>query len=1614
VLWFFLSLLFIIIAAWIFIQTPFGQNWLVAKITQRFSRDLNTRIEIKHVDFSLFNKMNLEGVLIEDHERDTLLYAGTAKLRITDWFFFKKNIELKYVGLEDAVIKMQRTDSVWRHQFLIDYFASPSASTKKQGGTNLDIKKLDFKNVVLIKKDAWLGQDMNVRFSSLDLDANEISFSGKTVDLNYLNITDPYVHLSNYPKKKPSVTTTTPDDITIDKPTSIDSLLKWNAAGWVVKAGKLDIKNGTFKNDKYTDRPAFTYFDGKHLEFSKINTTFTNISWQKDTITAHLYLQTKERSGFEVKDMNADVKVTPQEMAFNNLDIRTNNSIIRNFFRMSYDDISSMDNFLHEVHMQGNFNNSEIDSDDIAFFAPALSTWKKNITLKGVIRGKVDDLVGRDLVIQAGHNTLLNGDISMTGLPDIEQTFIDFKANEFRTTYPDAVSFVPAIRRVTKPNLQKLNYLKFNGTFTGFIRDFVTFGTLQTSLGTVKSDLNMKLPKDQPPLYSGTISTDYFRLGDFIGDSLIGIVSLSGSLKGRGFAESNRHADLDGKINFVEYNGYRYHNLAVKGELDKKKFDGMASITDPETELTLNGLIDFNDSIPAFNFLADVKKANLKKLNLTQSDLAFSGKFNLDFRGNNIDNFLGRATIREATLLRNGEPLPFDSLTVSSAYDYATNTKQININSNEFDIGVNGDFNIRDLPDAVKLFLNKYYPTYIQPPHKMPENESLTFDITTRSVDEYIKLIDSSMSGFNNSHIAGKLNTTNNELSLNAEVPQFKYGNYSFDEVHVVAKGNNDNLSVSGASSNISVGDSLNIPMALFSVQARNDSSKVRINTGNNKGSYQASLNAEVLTFHDGVRIEFDPSSFVVNGKTWTIDESGELEFRSRTPVTGQLVLRESNQEIKVRSVPSDTGDWNDLAIELKKVNAGDFTPFIAPRNRLEGLLSGNILIEDPTDDMYVTSDNILIEGTRIDNDSLGNIRASISYDSKTEILKTKGVTLDSTTSLAFDANIYIGADREKQKNNLIGITTNGFQVKILERFLGNLFSDMRGYVTGNFDIKGQFDKLQITGKGRLKNAGLKVNFTQCFYWINDTEIELKPNEIDLNGIVLTDPVTQNPVYLSGDIQHSSFHDMFFNVRVSTRKPGTSDINSNKPVQVLNTTFNDNRQFYGDVKGTGSFSLSGFQTDMFMQIDAISSSRDSSTVTIPSSSNRESGIADFLVERKYGREMEDNTKTPGESNIVYNVDLTVTPNVTVTVIMDDLTGDEIKGRGSGTLNIHSGTNERLTMRGRFDIMEGDYLYTFQSFFPRPFTLKSGFPNYITWNQDPYDAQIHFEAQYLARRVNFAPLVSGLNLDLNQNIANSREDVFVDVTLTGRLFQPEFKFNLDFDANSVFKTNFAVSKAIEQMTQNPGEIHRQVAYLVVFNSFAPPQATQSSGLGSAVNELAYNTFSSLSGILFNEINKKLNTELAKILKTDNISINFSGSVYNRNLLNQQSGTGFGINQSNFIVTVPISMFKDRFVVTLGSNFDVPLQSTIQQSVQFLPDVTAEWLINPSGSIRASFFYKQNLDYLTTSSTGAARNKRSGVSLAYRKEYEGKRKRTKKPGPTTPPIEKPEEEKPAGSN
>jgi hypothetical protein len=401
-----------------------------------------------------------------------------------------------------------------------------------------------------------------------------------------------------------------------------------------------------------------------------------------------------------------------------------------------------------------------------------------------------------------------------------------------------------------------------------------------------------------------------------------------------------------------------------------------------------------------------------------------------------------------------------------------------------------------------------------------------------------------------------------------------------------------------------------------------------------------------------------------------------------------------------------------------------------------------------------------------------------------------------------------------------------------------------------------------------------------------------------------------------------------------------------------------------------------------------------------------------MVEKKYGREMNPASLAGATNNLQFDVTLTANPFVNMEVILDELTGDVIRGKGSGILRINSGTTSPLTINGRYNIDEGNYLFTFQSFFKKPFVLRPGANNFIEWSGDPYKAKINLEAVYTAENVSFAPLGNAFissTGSTNTNLTRFRDDVNVVANLSGELFTPEFSFKLEFPPNSPANRDQSISFGMQQIQKNPSELNKQVAYLVVLNQFAP---YENSTVGNPFEEAFSST---ISGILFGEINRRINELLSKVLQRNKLTLNFTGSLYNRNLINENQRGILRINQGDVNVTVGKSFFEGRLNFTVGGTFDVPIQSDFQQSIRLFPDVTIELLLNKSGSVSATFFYRENVDFLNAAANTASslQTRRYGASLSYGKEFDsfgqvisGKKKkgpgRQKAAADTTAPL------------
>ena len=1551
--WFFLAFFLPLAFLWTILHFTFVQNWIVTTVSDKLSNGLKATVKIKYIDYSFFDKLDLQGLLIEDQHKDTLLYAGSAKVNITDWFFLKNKATLKYVALTDATVNMRRTDSVWNYQFLLDYFASPNKSNTKKEGIKFDIKILQLENIRFNQIDSWVGKDMIVSVKKLDLFADDIDLTKKLVKLNTLTLDQPqfsqFDYIGNREKLHLRPDTTYPEAKT--------TAYRWNNAGWVFNVTKIHITNGLFTSDKQTDRAAYQgIFDGIHLHFADINADITNLHFEKDTLTTNATLATKERSGFEVKKLQAKIKFTPEIMEFKDLVLLTNKSRLGNYYAMHFKTFGKdMGDFTHSVSLEGDFVNSELNSDDLAFFAPDVKNWKRIFEMKGLAKGTVDNLSTKKMLIKSG-NSFIDGDIALKGLPDINNTFIDLRANDLQTTFDDITTIIPSLKTVTQPNLAKLGNINYKGNFTGFINDFVAFGTINTSLGIVTGDINMKLPVNKSAVYLGKISTEGFKLGQFLNSAAVGAIVFNGKLNGTGFTTKDVKANFDGNIRSIDFNGYKYQNITLKGDFGKYLFNGEASIDDPNLKLeNLKGSIDFGGKQPQFNFDADLAAANLKQLKLTLDNFDLKGHFSLNFTGSNIDNFLGTAKIYNASLLHNNIPLSFDSLILESSI--IDDKKSLTLQSNNIDASVNGKFSIKQLPDAFKIFLSRYYPAYITKPDYEVNDQDFNFVIKTKEIDGYIQLLDPKLKGFNNSVIEGNLKLKENQLNVNADVPDFSYDGKIFNNIRLKSTGNRDTLIAKIDVDDVMINDSLHLPATNMVIRSHNDLTDISINTSANKTISGASINAQVQTMRDGVKIHFSPSSFIINDKKWQLEKDGELVLSKSRVSASEVKFSQGNQEIDIATETSATGGTNDIVVKLNKISLDDLAPLVLKKPRLEGQLTGTVKIADPFGKPAITFTTQSNE-FRLDGDSIGLVDASGEYDIATGLIKFKSGSTGKDNTFSIEGSYNTKDSTDSQVN--IGIVSPQLDLKILNNYLNGIFSDIKGVAnTSDLKVTGSSKHLSITGTVNVLQGSVRVIYTQCKYNFKNETIIFNPDEIDFGSITITDTLN-NTGTVSGKMEHHFFDEIGFdNIKLETNK-----------LLVLNTTKKDNNQFYGKVIGQANMELNGSTENMVMNISGEPSATDSSHIYLLSGNSVESGVVDYIDFVQFGTKMEDYYKGKTSSNITVNMALTANPSCKIDVILDESTGDVIKGEGSGLLKIRVGTKEPLTINGRYDISKGEYTFNFQTFLKKYFTVNSGS---ITWNGDPLKAQIDIVAEYLASNVDFSNISSVLSSSSNAQTFNQKGDLIILAHLTKTLLKPEIDFEFQLPETSQVKTDFFVVKRLQQFQEDKNDLNKQVTSLLLFNTFI----SNTQGFLNASS--GYNVLSStIGGVVSNVVSGFFNKFLQKYVKNTslyfalNSSLGSSAIDLQANVAQLQAAA-----KSGFIFT----LLNGRLIISAGVNVDYnnPYIYNRNNNVFVTPDITVEFLVTKDGRVRVVGFNRTNYDLL------GERNK-TGTNLSYRKDFD----------------------------
>ena len=352
---------------------------------------------------------------------------------------------------------------------------------------------------------------------------------------------------------------------------------------------------------------------------------------------------------------------------------------------------------------------------------------------------------------------------------------------------------------------------------------------------------------------------------------------------------------------------------------------------------------------------------------------------------------------------------------------------------------------------------------------------------------------------------------------------------------------------------------------------------------------------------------------------------------------------------------------------------------------------------------------------------------------------------------------------------------------------------------------------------------------------------------------------------------------------------------------------------------------------------------------------------DYIDFIQFGSKMEERFKGKLSTNILVNMVLTANPSCKIDVILDEATGDIIKGEGNGLLKIRVGNKEPLTINGNYNITKGEYTFNFQTFLKKYFTVNSGS---IVWNGDPINARIDILAEYLANKVDFKP-ISTAGAQIYQ-----KEDVRVIAHLTETLLKPAIDFEFKLPDASSLKSDFVINKRLQQFKDDKNELNKQVTSLLLFNSFV------SSTQGMISANSGYNVLAStIGGVVSNALSGFFNKLLQKYIKNTSVYLDLNtglGLESNVQKLQAAAKTGFVFTLLNGRVIISAGFnldYNNPYVVNIGKN----------NNLMVTPDITAEWLLSKDGSIRLVGFNRTNFDLIS-------QRTRTGVSLSYRKDFD----------------------------
>lgn len=1541
-------LLFLFLFFNVAFRIPYFQKSAVSILSSSISTYLGTFNSIESISLSGLTEFRINKVYVEDPNKDTLLFAEKIYARLHPNLFkiFTQGLIIYEFNIFNAKINVNELKNFEDNSlaWLINKF------NKKKGGNSSEKIKIypEIFNLYQVsfvqnKPSKGIYNNINIVRASFSLDKNYAD--NRQLKVKSIEIYEPTIYL-----KQNILINSTIDTVPFILP-------------------KLDV---SWKNLMITNGKISVIKEENSIVFSKINVNINNACYSNGLAEGEIkrFSFVKDDT-FELK--NAKVQqfsLLENKLMLKNLSIVSGNSNVSGDFNLQSKAIFDVKKLQENLQFDIDLRDNRLFISDVLKVFPPFAKFPiiqflkdENVSFSGKINGNFDRIVGSNIKISLSEGSTFEGKVNVRNVLLPKEELINLKiANLYVAgkTLKKTISLV-----ALDSNLNKLEFLKFNGSFDGYLNNFVAFGNVNSGLGNAKLDLQLNIIGGKELAnYTGNVGITDFKLGDFLNQPQLGNVSLNAAITdGKGFSANTATASFSAVIKSFEYKRYVYKNAELVGILNAKSFKGEFNVSDDNIDFSFDGLFDFkNQEVPQFNFLANVKRLDLKALNFTTKPWKVKGLAIIDIKNKKWSELEGLAVLAGVEVQNDTNIYLLDNLSMVSRFD-GMGRKRLEIQSDIAEADFQGNFDIEKVPNAVKNLFFDAFPGFAQAlswkrAKNIPDDFDIVFNLKVKKSDGWESLLLPGLSQINGAEIKGQINNKNNLSLASIKIPKIAYNSLVVSGTLAQFNLNNNIGRFDVSFDGLKIGEQAELPPFVFlsSLKMNEINFQTRLGSDLKLASALLAFSGKIFSEkNEKIALKFGSKSFRLLSSNWKVNQQNVLLLSSNTYEIQNMNFSSGDQEFRL-----DRFKNKGLMVSVKDLALSRIDSLIKFTLKFSGNLNAEFSFEDwkgfKNMKLKATSDALFINKKDWGNLNFNAQRKSEIHPVSAQFSLIKG---NAAVHLSAFYNLKeIDVTKEKQKGHFdLQLNAYNFPNNIAGYFLEGVLSNIQGNFDADIHFDGKFPKLNTTGTIFLSEGGVNIDYLKTRYTYKATIVPVSNQLFDLTGGVLYDKYNHS-AQITGGVSHDYLKKFGFKAKLSSRR-----------FLCLDTQKGDNATFYGQAIGTGDVVFSG--SFKLPDIYVKASVSDSTRVIIPVSS---SVATQSIKNVRFVNKQKESSETilikakPILRGLSFDMDLEAKTGAVLEMVFNEQTGDILKVTGRGGVRLSVIRNEPFKMFGDISIDDGSYLFTYLAI-NKNFKLRPR--GTISWNGDPYKASINIEATYDDINASTSILIQEYLATANQNVkseASQNTPVTLILKLQGDLFKPKITFDIAFPALQGALKNYVDSKLII-LRQDINELNKQVFGLIIAGQFLPAVFSMSE------TAIVYNT---VSEFVSNQLSLVVNQLIANLIGKGDVASGTNFDIaYNRNPNFVMTDFRAG---NELQVSLKQSLFNDRLTVMVGGNLDNNFFGGSSESTTFLGnDVVVEYDLSKDKSLKFRVYQKLQPDF-------SGRRLRFGAGVSYRKEFE----------------------------